>query len=415
MGYRYSQDLLMSVHTQFVEGAGPAHLYIASGDGGIYLLPLSALFEAAARGKGEQQTALLQGQLQLQACSTWQKVFFLASHPQLGVLYALDIGAGVIAAYGIGPGGQLQLLGRCESGDAAPCHLAVDPQGRFLLVAHYNGGLGYYPLDATGVPQAAGAQIPGQTPEQVPGLAPEQRTAASALARLSFEGSGPVAARQSGPHPHGVVLDHSGQWAYVADLGTDSIYSVHVDAAAAALTHVAEHRVALAGGDGPRHCVLSPDGRLAAVVNELSNTVTLFDIRRDSEAEPGCWVQRDRQPTLPEGWTGVSHTAEIAFNAAGNTLYVTNRGHDSVAVFAVDAAAGKLGKPDWIMAGGKSPQHLLLVEGGAQHSAGVQGGASALLLVANAGSGDVAVFAVKGAVEAVVSISVSKPLCLALA
>lgn len=144
-----------------------------------------------------------------------------------------------------------------------------------------------------------------------------------------------------------------GRWLYAADLGTDQILRLRLDGSDLSESDVAWQAPA---GSGPRHLLFHPDGAMALLVSELASTLTLFDV-----IEGGLRF-RAQHSTLPHGFSGESLGGHLALNAAGNRVYVTNRGHDSIAVFALDAADGQIALLQYLPSGGASPRFFLLVE-----------------------------------------------------
>ncbi|MGH7996884.1 MAG: lactonase family protein, partial [Opitutaceae bacterium] len=256
--------------------------------------------------------------------------FFLAAHPRRPVLYAVDAANGSLEAYAADRDGSLRLLATRDYSRAAPCHIAVDPRGRFVLIAQYRGGVRLLPLGSVG------------------GLNGEDRA-------LRFPDLGSDGARPAGSRPHGVTFDAGGRMAYVCDLGLDRIFGFRRRSGAAGLEPDAEATVSAARGAGPRHLALSPDGGLAAVVNELDNTLGTYRVDRSS----GRLAPADVKALLPPGFSGTSWAAEAAFHPSGTVCYASNRGHESLAALAVDPQSGRLGPPRWIDAGGARPTHFV--------------------------------------------------------
>lgn len=223
-------------------------------------------------------------------------------------------------------------LASVETGGSAPCHVALNPAGTLLAVANYaSGSVSVVRLDPrSGLPEG---------PVHV----------------RANRGSGPNVERQEGPHAHWVGFSPDGRWLYQTDLGTDAVLAFAIDAAGA----VGEPRIAYAAppGSGPRHLLLHPHLQARSyLVSELASTLTTLD-----RADDGTFGNPRIQSTLPDGWTGESILAHVAINAAGTRLYVSNRGHDSIAVFALDAD----GVPtvlEHIASGGAYPRFFLLLE-----------------------------------------------------
>lgn len=239
---------------------------------------------------------------------------YLALSPDGKKLYATVEGAeGAISAYLVAESG-LRLLNTESAKGKGATHLAVDAHGRNVLAVNYGSG--------------STVCLPVRTDGS---LAP-------ASSFIQHAGSGPNAQRQSGPHAHGVYLDAANHRAYVPDLGTDDIFIYQFDAEKGLLTPNKPKSGRVAAGAGPRHLVLSADGRFAYVCNEMALTVTAFAVGKKN----GGLREIQTLPTLPEGADAKgASTAEIFLHASGRALYVSNRGHDSIAVYSV-ANDGKL-------------------------------------------------------------------------
>jgi 6-phosphogluconolactonase len=285
---------------------------------------------------------------------------FLALHPNGHILYAVnevgDFGGGrtgSVSAFTIDPAtGDLEALGRQSSGGADPCHLVVDETGRNVLVANYTGGsVAVLPLDPGG------------------------RLRPATLVR-QHAGSGPNRARQEGPHAHAILLDAAGRFAFSADLGADRIFIDRFDAAAGTLRANAPASVALDPGSGPRHLAWHPSGEFFYAISELASTVTAFRYA----AGRGTLALFQTISTLPAGFRGANTAAEIAVSPDGRFLYASNRGDDSVALFAIDAATGRLASSGQFPSGGRTPRQFAMDHEGR------------LLLVANQDSGVIATF-----------------------
>lgn len=214
---------------------------------------------------------------------------------------------------------------------AAPCHIALDPTETRLAVANYaSGSVTLLRLDPlTGLPVGR-VQV------------------------RTNHGSGPNAARQAAPHAHWVGFSPDGHWLYQTDLGTDEILAFPVDAIGTLGTAQRAYRAR--AGSGPRHLLLHPRlPQRAYLIGELDSRLSVLD-RRD-----GVFAHHMTVSTLPPDWRGDSIVAHIAVNRAGDRLYVSNRGHDSIAVFALDAS----GNPtllEYAATGGEYPRFFALLE-----------------------------------------------------
>jgi 6-phosphogluconolactonase len=176
--------------------------------------------------------------------------------------------------------------------------------------------------------------------------------------------------RQKEPHAHQIIVEPSNRFAYVADLGIDKVMIYRFDAAAHKLSPATPPSAALKPGAGPRHAAINASGRFAYVIDELDCTITVFS--RDSAS--GALTALQTISSLPPGVSqqrGFS-TAEIMLSPSGAFLYGSNRGHDSLSVFAVDKASGKLTYVDNTPTQGKTPRGFGIEPGGGYLLAGNQ-------------------------------------------
>ena len=323
---------------------------------------------------------------------------FLALHPNGRALYAVNevtevdyrmtaiggSGSGVahvpdtgqVAAFAIATSGSLARLGDPQlTYGGAPCYVSLDPGGRVAMVANYVGGN----LAVFGIAAGDALGIATQVEEH--------------------QGRGPDAERQEKAHAHSVLPDPSGRWALSADLGADRVYVYALDAAnpSAALRRASE--LAMPPGAGPRHIAFHPTLALAYVANELANTVSALAW----DATRGTLALGATVSTLPAGWSGHNQVADIHVAPDGRTLYVSNRGHDSIAVFALDAA-GTPAFVDAVSTEGNWPRNFALDASGRW------------LVVANERSDVVVVLARDAATGRLTStgqrLAVPKPVCV---
>jgi 6-phosphogluconolactonase len=265
---------------------------------------------------------------------------FLALHPNGRFLYAVgELGrfdgkpSGALSAFAIASDtGRLTLLNQQSSGGTHPCHLIVDSGGRHVLTANYGSG--------------SAAVLP---------IRPDGRLG-EATAVVQHKGSSVHPQRQQGPHAHGIYLDAANRFAVVPDLGLDKVMIYRFEAGQGALIENEPDYAAVAPGAGPRHFAFHPAGRFGYVINELRSTVTGFAY----EADRGALRELQSVSTLPEGFTGQSTTAEVAVDPAGRFLYGSNRGHDSIAVFAIDAQTGRLTFVERTLTQGKTPRNFAI-------------------------------------------------------
>lgn len=243
----------------------------------------------------------------------------------------------------------LERVARVATLGAEPCYIALNHQEDMLAAANYgSGSIALFRLDPDGVP-----------------FAPPVVRANS--------GAGPVADRQAEPHAHCVCFGPDDRWLYHVDLGTDQIIAYPVDRATRQLGAPA---IAFAAppGSGPRHLVFHPTLPLALLASELASTLSVLQV------DGGTLVVRDTVSTVPDEGARASLCGHLTFDAAGARAYVTNRGQDSVAVFACDAAGG-LTLLQHVPSGGRSPRAFVLLEAERQ------------MLLANEEDGSIAAFA----------------------
>ena len=251
---------------------------------------------------------------------------FLASHPTLPVLYAVNelAAAGTISAFTVGAGGELAPLSVQPTGGSDPAHLAITPDGRFLLAANYtSGSVSVHPLD----------------PEGAPGERSDL---------LDLVGSGPDSDRQRGPHAHMVVPVRGG--VLVADLGSDRVWRCRLDPVSGRLTLLAP-AVTAKPGTGPRHLRIAPDGTLL-LVGELSAMLSWYRPAGDGSLALAGEIAAS---TLD----GPVFPSEIVTGRDGRFVYVANRGPNTVSTFAWDGERATLVAE--VPTGGDWPRHLTLL------------------------------------------------------
>jgi 6-phosphogluconolactonase len=269
---------------------------------------------------------------------------FVVNHPRTGCVYSAGESGrgpdgnaiGAIFAYTRSADGSLTLLNSSPTGALAATHLVVDASGRMLIAASYHGS------QVLAFPVAPDGRVGPRS------------TLITLNGRL-----GPNAKRQDKPHPHSVTLSPDNRHAYVCDLGRDLVYCYAIDPAAATLTPAGEF--ATPAGAGPRHSKFSADGRFLYVINELGSSVGVFSCT----AATGVVELKQTLSTLPAGFTGENICAEIQVHPNGRFVYGSNRGHESLAVFARDERDGTLSLVEITPCGGRHPRHFALSPDGA--------------------------------------------------
>jgi 6-phosphogluconolactonase len=274
---------------------------------------------------------------------------WVAVHPGGKYVYAANEAgkASTVSAFAIDKkSGKLTLLNQIPSLGEDPCYLSFDKTGKYVLVANYSSGsIAVFPILADGRLGEHTAFVKDQG------------------------ATGPNKERQQAPHAHWIETSPGNRLIYVADLGLDRVLIYDFDAATGTLTPSEPlpsngfptkraHQplsATLSPGAGPRHVAFSPDGSIIYVLGELQSTVAVFV----PEALHG-FFNAQQISTLPKGYSGRNDAAEIAFHPNGKFLYTSNRGHDSIAIFALDPAKGTLALVAHVSTGGKQPRHFAI-------------------------------------------------------
>ena len=297
--------------------------------------------------------------------------FFMALSPDRKYLYATHAPGShggdneQIFAYEIvDRTGKLKFLNSQSTLGTAACYLDVDATGKTVVVANYSSGnVAALPVNSDG------------------SLSP-------AATFFEHKGSSVDPNRQQGPRAHSIVVSPNNKFVLAADLGIDKVLSYRLDPAAAKLTPARQPFVRTSPGAGPRHLTFHPGGKHLYVINELADTVSMFDY----DAASGMLIERQTLPTLPADADGDKNwTADLKVTPDGRFLYGTNRGHDSLASYKI-GDDGRLELLKIQPSGGKNPQNLAITPGGE------------LLLCANMASGSVTVFRIDSATGALTQI-----------
>jgi len=294
---------------------------------------------------------------------------FLAIHPNRDFLYAVNEvdtfegkKSGSVSAFRFDRAtGKLTGLNVQPSVGGGPAHISLDSNGQYALVANYGGGsIAALPIGSDGLLKPASAFV--------------QHT-----------GSGKNPERQKEPHAHSIDLDAANRFAYVADLGIDKVMIYRFDAAKGTLTANEPPSATVDPGSGPRHVAMHPQGRYAYVINELTCTVTAFS----RDPDKGSLTPIQTVSTLPAGQAVVAgySTAEIQVHPSGKFLYGSNRGHDTIVVFAIDQKTGQLTLVEHQSTQGSTPRNFGIDPSGAYLVAANQRSDSVVVFRINADTG----------------------------
>jgi 6-phosphogluconolactonase len=261
---------------------------------------------------------------------------FLAIHPTGKYLYAVNEGPGPrkgggVTSYSLdAQTGELTKLNQESTVGDGPCHLVVDARGKNVLVANYGGGsVAVLPIKPDGKLGAASGFV-------------------------QHKGKVFDPKRQGTPHAHSINLDKANRFAMVADLGLDRVFVYKFDPIKGALTPNNPPSTKLKNRSGPRHFAFHPDGKHAYVINEIDCTVTAFEY----DADHGTLKAIQSIPTMPVAVEPTHSTAEVVVHPSGKFLYGSNRGHDSLAVYAIEPGTGRLKLVEYESTQGKTPRNF---------------------------------------------------------
>ena len=263
---------------------------------------------------------------------------FFVVHPDGRHLYASNSiktfrgqPVGAVSAYAIDPAtARLTLLNQQPSGGADASYVELDRTGRYLFVANYEGGnIAAFALQPDG-------------------------SIGKRTAFFQHTGSSVNPQRQKHAYAHSIKIDPTNRFALVGDLGLDKVFLYRFDARDGSMQPSQPPFVEVAPGSGPRHLTFHPNGRFVYVLTEMGSTVIAYAW----DSARGALAEIETVSTLPTAFEGVNNCAEIRVRPDGKFLYASNRGHDSLAVFAIDATTGRLTIVERVPTGGKLPRNF---------------------------------------------------------
>jgi 6-phosphogluconolactonase len=309
---------------------------------------------------------------------------FLAVDRKPGNLYAANEisnyegqKTGGISAFAVDPkSGKLTFLNEVSSHGAGPCHLAMDKTGRFVIVANYDSGsVAAFPVQQDG-------------------------RLGEASSVIQHAGKGANAERQEGPHAHDITISDDNRFVIANDLGLDQLLVYHFDATKGILAANQPAFASVEPGAGPRHSAFHPSGRFFYSLNEIVGSISAFSY----DAHSGVLRHLQTISTLPADFKDKNDSAEIVVHPSGKYLYASNRGPDTIAVFAIDGEKGTLKMVEAVPTQGRTPRNFAIDPTGKY------------LLAANEDSNDVAVFRIDPKTGRLTAtgqvIEVPSPVCL---
>lgn len=305
---------------------------------------------------------------------------YLVIHPSGRYAYAANEAGNqsTITAFAVdAKSAKLTQLNQLPALGEDPCYLSFDKTGKFLFVANYSSGnVVVFPL------------------------LPDGKLGEHTMNLKDAGTPGPNKKRQEGPHAHWVQVSPDNRFVFVSDLGLDAILSYRFDAAKGTLAPNDPPLAKLTQGAGPRHVAFSPDGKFVYVVSELNSTVTAFSY----DISKGSLHEFQIISTLPGDFVGRNDDAEITIHSNGKWLFASNRGHDSIAVFAIHPADGSLSVAGDFLTGGKEPRHFVIDPTGQ------------FLLAENQNSNTIVVFRIDSTTGALTKVSqadnIPSPVCV---
>ncbi len=369
----------------------PLSLHVAGADAattkGKYFVYVGTYTEEGSKSKGIYAFRFDPATTQIAAIGLVAETInpsFVAVHPNHHFLYAVnEVGkykgqaSGAVSAFVIDRiNGKLTLLNEVPSRGADPCYITLDKSGKHVLVANYTGGsVAVFPVLDDG-----------------------RLGDFSAFVQHQGHGSNPN--RQEGPHAHSIDLSADNHFALADDLGLDQVLAYRFDAARGSLTPNEPAFAKADAGAGPRHLAFHPNGKFAYVINEMHSTVTVFSY----DAAGGTLRSQQTLSTLPPGFKGENDDAEVQVHPSGKFLYASNRGHDSIAVFAIDPVKGTLTPVEDIPTRGKTPRSFEIDPTGS------------LLFAANQKSNNIVVFRIDAGTGRLTAtgqvLEVESPVCV---
>jgi 6-phosphogluconolactonase len=269
---------------------------------------------------------------------------FQAVHPTQPVLYSVSRSPisdqsehQTVGAYRVDKKtGMLSLINEQSAMGKDPAHVSIDPLGSFVYVSNYSSGnLSMFPVrDDGGLDEASDV--------------------------VQHTGSSVNPSRQQQAHAHAADPSTDGRFLYVSDLGLDKIMIYEIDRQQKTLSPASTPWFVSTPGAGPRHLSFRPDGAYAYSAEELTSTIAVLRIDKNT----GALEQVQRLSMLPDDFEGSNSAADIHVSPDGKFLYASNRGHDSIVIFSIDESSGALSLVGHAPTKGKHPRNFMIDESG---------------------------------------------------
>ncbi|MUP45591.1 lactonase family protein [Gramella sp. BOM4] len=238
-----------------------------------------------------------------------------------------DGSTGFVHSFEIQPDGNLKSIGKLPTGGLAPCHIALDRSGKYAFVSNYLGGVVMVYKTGENGALVQSQEIKLENPEKA--------------------------------NAHSVKISRDNRYAYIADLGNDRIWIYTLNSKSGELEPHSQNFVQLGKGAGPRHLSMGKNGNYAYSINELNSTVTVFKILKDGGLEVIQAIS-----SLPASYQSKNSAADIHIHPNGKFLYVSNRGHNSIAGYEIDPGTGMLSRIEIAPIAGKTPRNFAIAPSG---------------------------------------------------
>ncbi len=304
---------------------------------------------------------------------------FVLIHPNRKFVYAVDESRqGAVHAFAIEPGtGKLKALNVVSTRGSGPCYISLDHTGRFLMAANYNSGsIAVFPVGTDGL-------------------------LGEATAFVQHQGHGANPARQKGPHAHWIEAAPGNRFVLASDLGLDEVLVYRFDAAKGTLTPNTPPAYQGPPGAGPRHFAFSPNGHFGYLASEMAHSVTALAW----DGRLGTLRSLQSLSLAPDDFQPENTAAEIAVSRSGRFVYASDRGHDSISVFAISPVNGHMTLVERDSTGGKEPRNFALDPSGRYLFAANQNSDSVVIFRVDPASGKLTPTGTK--------ISLASPVCVA--
>ena len=264
-----------------------------------------------------------------------QNPSFLAVHPNGSYLFVVsEISKGLVYSYQIGKSDGATLLGVEETGGAGPCHIELNRDGTVAVVSNYeDGSVASFLLLGGSTALHPACVITRPLARNISGLVTPLGNVSAATAVISL--------------------------VFIADLGIDKIVSYGLKMPDGVIEPDRKRVKSAGNGFGPRHFCWHPSGRYLYCINELDSSISTFLNMAD-----GFLIHQETVSTIPSGFFCQNTSADIHISSDGKYVYGSNRGHDSIAIFAVDSLSGKITFKVAIPSGGNTPRNFALTPDG---------------------------------------------------